>query len=90
MLDDASKKQIITRLKKIEGQTRGIIRMVEEEQYCIDVLTQVSAATAALSNVAKIVLKKHVETCVTDAIRDGREKEKIEELMDVFFKFKKA
>lgn len=90
MLDDASKNKVVVRLKKIEGQTRGLIRMVEEGQYCIDVLTQISAATAALSNVAKIVLKKHVETCVTDAIRDGREKEKIEELMDVFFKFKKT
>jgi len=89
MLDEISKNKAIARLKKIEGQVRGISKMVDEEQYCIDILTQISAATSALSNVAKIVLKKHVETCVTDAIRDGREKEKIEELMNIFFKFKK-
>ncbi|RMF93957.1 MAG: transcriptional regulator [Candidatus Schekmanbacteria bacterium] len=90
MLDDKSKKKVISRLKKIEGQTRGIAKMVEEEKYCIDILTQISAATSALTNVAKIVLQKHVETCVSDAIRNGQEKEKIEELMDVFFKFKKS
>ncbi len=89
MLDEISKNKAIARLKKIEGQVRGISKMVDEKQYCIDILTQISAATSALSNVAKIVLKKHVETCVTDAIRDGREKEKIEELMNIFFKFKK-
>jgi len=68
----------------------GIERMIEEKQYCIDILTQIAAASAALSNVAKLVLKKHVETCVSKAIKSGQEKEKIEELMDVIFKFKNS
>ncbi|MBI5374577.1 MAG: metal-sensitive transcriptional regulator [Candidatus Schekmanbacteria bacterium] len=88
MLDDVSKEKALSRLKKIEGQIRGISRMVDDKQYCIDILTQISAASAALSNVAKLILKEHVETCVTDALRSGKEKRKIDELMDVIFKFK--
>ncbi|OGL41195.1 MAG: hypothetical protein A3C43_09180 [Candidatus Schekmanbacteria bacterium RIFCSPHIGHO2_02_FULL_38_11] len=90
MIDDITKNKSISRLKKIEGQVRGIERMIEEKQYCIDILTQIAAASAALSNVAKLVLKKHVETCVSKAIKSGQEKEKIEELMDVIFKFKNS
>ena len=90
MIDDITKNETLSRLKKIEGQVRGISRMIDEKQYCIDILTQIAAASSALSNVAKLVLKKHVETCVTDAIKSGKEKEKIEELMDILFKFKNS
>ena len=90
MIDDITKDESLLRLKKIEGQVRGIGRMIEEKQYCIDILTQIAAASSALSNVAKLVLKKHVETCVSDAIKSGKEKGKIEELMDVIFKFKNS
>ncbi len=90
MIDDITKDESLSRLKKIEGQVRGIGRMIEEKQYCIDILTQIAAASSALSNVAKLVLKKHVETCVSDAIKSGKEKGKIEELLDVIFKFKNS
>ena len=90
MIDDITKDESLLRLKKIEGQVRGIGRMIEEKQYCIDILTQIAAASSALSNVAKLVLKKHVETCVSDAIKSGKEKGKIEELLNVFFKFKNS
>ncbi|OGL46612.1 MAG: hypothetical protein A2W05_06930 [Candidatus Schekmanbacteria bacterium RBG_16_38_10] len=90
MIDDITKDESLSRLKKIEGQVRGIGRMIEEKQYCIDILTQIAAASSALSNVAKLVLKKHVETCVSEAIKSGKEKGKIEELLNVIFKFKNS
>jgi DNA-binding FrmR family transcriptional regulator len=59
------------RLRRIEGQVRGLQRMVEEDAYCIDVLTQVSAATRALEGVALLLLEEHLEHCVRDAIDAG-------------------
>ena len=61
----------LNRLKRIEGQVRGLQRMVDEETYCIDVLTQVSAATKALEVVALSLLDDHLRHCVTDAVRSG-------------------
>lgn len=63
----------LTRLKRIEGQIRGLQRMVDEDTYCIDVLTQVSAATRALEMVALSLLDQHLRHCVSDAMRDGGE-----------------
>jgi DNA-binding FrmR family transcriptional regulator len=60
---------VLRRLKNIEGQVRGLQRMVEEEKYCIDILTQVSAVRAALNQVGMLVLRRHVEHCVADAIK---------------------
>ena len=64
-----AKAAILTRLKRIEGQVRGLQRMVEEEAYCIDVLTQVSAASSALQSVAVKMLDEHLRHCVTEAVR---------------------
>jgi DNA-binding FrmR family transcriptional regulator len=61
----------LARLRKVEGQVRGIARMVEEDRYCIDVLTQVSAATRALQQVALGLLDDHLRHCVVDAARSG-------------------
>jgi DNA-binding FrmR family transcriptional regulator len=61
----------LKRLRRIEGQVRGLQRMVEEEQYCIDILTQISAATKALQSVALGLLDEHLGHCVTDAIQHG-------------------
>lgn len=63
----------LKRLRRIEGQVRGLHRMVDEDTYCIDVLTQVSAATRALEAVALALLEEHLEHCVTDAVRAGGE-----------------
>lgn len=60
----------LRRLKNIEGQVRGLQKMVEEEKYCVDILTQISAARAALNQVGMIVLKRHVEHCVVDAVKN--------------------
>ena len=90
MMDDATKKKVLTRLRKIAGQVGGIARMVEEDRYCVDVLLQVASAQAALGEAGKLVLRSHVDTCVSAAIASGRpaeRKQKIDELMQVFSRY---
>jgi DNA-binding FrmR family transcriptional regulator len=74
------KQRIETRLRRIEGQVRGIEKMVEEDRYCIDVLTQVNATRAALESVALQLLADHTEHCVAEAIRSGTGTKKLREL----------
>jgi DNA-binding FrmR family transcriptional regulator len=74
------KEKIQARLRRIEGQVRGIQNMVGEDRYCIDVLTQVNATRAALESVALQLLADHTEHCVTEAIRSGGGAEKVREL----------
>ncbi len=74
------KDKVLARLRRVEGQVRGLQRMVGEDTYCIDVLTQVSAATRALENVALLLLDDHVRHCVADDVRSGST-EKVEEAM---------
>ena len=78
----------IRRLKNIEGQVRGIQRMVENEKYCVDILTQISAVRSALNSVGMVILRRHIETCVADAIKSGGEDRSaiIDELMSVLGK----
>lgn len=78
----ADKEQIISRLKRIEGQVRGLEKMIEADRYCIDVLTQVNAARAALEKVALLLLGNHTEHCVADAIRTGDPTAKVKELSE--------
>jgi DNA-binding FrmR family transcriptional regulator len=68
---DKSKTDLLNRLSRIEGQVRGIARMVEQDKYCIDVLTQLSAASRALQSVALGLLDDHLSHCVVDAARAG-------------------
>ncbi len=70
---DADKARIVARLKRIEGQVRGISRMVEEDKYCIDILTQVSAVIASTRSVGMLVLEDHIRGCVMNADPDQRE-----------------
>ena len=72
-----SREDHLTRLRKVEGQVRGIARMVEQDKYCIDILTQVSAATKALQSVALALLDDHLAHCVVDAARAGGEEQEI-------------
>jgi DNA-binding FrmR family transcriptional regulator len=78
----------LRRLKIIEGQIKGIQKMVEEEKYCIDILNQISAARSALDKTGKLILSRHIDHCVANAIRDGgkNSREIIDELMSVFSK----
>ena len=75
------------RLNRIEGQVRGLGRMVDEDRYCIDILTQISAVRSALDAVAIRLLRDHTHGCVQTAIRSGRGDEAIEELIEVVEKF---
>lgn len=83
--------ELQARLRRIEGQVRGLQRMVDEEQYCVDVLTQVSSVIAALQKVGLIVLEDHVQGCVRTAIETGNDDDRaVEELLEVFRRFVKA
>ena len=73
-------KDLIMRLNRIEGQIRGIKGMVERDAYCVDILTQVSAASAALNSFTKVLLASHIKTCVAQDIREGKD-ETIDELV---------
>ena len=85
-MNPTSRKSATARLKKIEGQVRGVQRMVEEDRYCVDVLTQISAIRAALHKVEEEVLKDHVAHCVANAFSKGdivEQQTKVEELVSV-------
>lgn len=76
------KQALLGRLRRIEGQVRGVHRMVDEDTYCIDVLTQISAATKALQAVAVGLLEGHLAHCVVEAARSGDPSEKVKEAAD--------
>ena len=77
------KRDLVTRLRRIEGQARGIQRLVEEEAYCLDVLQQVEAMTAAADQVALLLLEDHIEGCLSHAIESGQGQPYVDELMTV-------
>lgn len=81
-------RDLIHRLNRIEGQVRGIRSMVEDERYCVDIITQVSAVTSALNAFNKELLSQHIKTCVADNIRNGDE-EVVDELCDTLKKLMK-
>lgn len=85
-MSKANKASRLKRLSRIEGQVRGLSRMVEEDRYCIDIVTQIAAVRAALSRVEQDVLRDHIGHCVAHAISSGNtadQKQKIEELLEV-------
>lgn len=85
-MDEKLKKSQLARLSRIEGQVRGVARMIEEERYCIDVLTQIRAVRAALDKVEQETLNDHLQHCVAHAFHAGSEKDrqvKIDELLEV-------
>jgi len=82
--------KIVTRISRIEGQVRGIARMLEGDRYCIDILNQVQAIKAALKRVENDILKDHAAHCVAHAIKSGNAKDqtkKFAELVDVFSRY---
>lgn len=83
----AASRQIVRRLKSVEGHIRGITRMVEDDAYCIDVLKQLKAVRAALDRAGELALETHLATCVSDGLRSDDEAERdrvIREIVDVF------
>ena len=88
----SDKDRYLVRLRRIEGQARGIHRMIDEDTYCIDVLTQISALTSALENVALGLLNDHLKHCVVDAAKAGgpQAEEKIKEASDAIARLVKS
>ena len=87
MIDDATEEKAMKRLRRIQGQLGGIEKMITSRRYCIDVVTQISAAEAALHKLAEVVLRNHIETCVLSAFRSSDRDEitsKVGELMRVY------
>ncbi|SFA84251.1 DNA-binding transcriptional regulator, FrmR family [Lentibacillus halodurans] len=86
---DAEKQSVVNRLKRVEGQVRGIQKMVEEDRYCVDILVQISAINSALKKVGFSIAERHTKHCVSDAVQSGQGDEAIEELMEVMKQFSK-
>ena len=86
--DDKEIKDLKTRLNRIEGQIRGISKMVDDGAYCVDILTQVNAARCSLNSFSKVLLASHIKSCVEDDVRNGSE-EKIDELVELLQKMMK-
>ncbi len=84
----ADKENLLLRLNRIEGQTRGIARMVEEDRYCVDVLQQIASMQSAADAVAMILLENHVKGCVAEGLRTGKE-ERVDEVVAVIRKYLK-
>lgn len=90
MLTDDEKKKLNNRLRRVVGQVEAIGRMIENEDYCVDILMQLSAATGALGKVGQIVLEEHLKTCVAEAIKNGDaidRDQKLDELVQLFRKY---
>jgi DNA-binding FrmR family transcriptional regulator len=91
MIDATTKAKTLGRLRRIEGQVQGLQRMIDADTYCADILLQVAAVQGALEQVEKLLLGRHIESCVTDAVRSGSKgdrQRKIDELLDVFTRFR--
>ena len=82
------KEKILQRLRRIEGQIRGVARMIEEDRYCVEVLQQIASMQSAADAVAMILLEDHVKGCVADGLRSGKE-ERVEEVVGVIRKYLK-
>lgn len=91
MLDEAQQQAIVTRLNRIEGQVRGIRRMVQEPRLCVEILQQLAAAEAALNRISFAVFRFHVEKCVPESIEKGEPDRArgLAELIDIFDRFAK-
>jgi CsoR family transcriptional regulator, copper-sensing transcriptional repressor len=90
VIDGDTKVKALGRLRRIEGQVQGIQRMVEEDKYCVDILLQLTAVEGAVEQVQRLLLGRHIESCVADAIRSGSTRDrqkKVDELLDVFSRF---
>ena len=90
MRNEEAKTKALGRLRRIEGQVQGLQRMIGADAYCVDVLLQISAVQGALEQVQKLLLGRHIESCVADAFRSGSRgdrQRKIDDLLDVFARF---
>ncbi|MCR5663409.1 MAG: metal-sensing transcriptional repressor [Oscillospiraceae bacterium] len=86
--DDRERHDLMNRLKRIEGQVRGLQRMLEEDAYCPDILTQASAASSAINSFCRVLLTSHLRSCVAEDLRAGRD-ETVDELAETLQKLMK-
>jgi CsoR family transcriptional regulator, copper-sensing transcriptional repressor len=87
VIDKITKDDALVRLKRIEGQVRGLQKMIEEERYCIDVINQVAAVSKALEQVGLVVMRRHLESCVAESMRANKTNGKIKELISAVEQF---
>ena len=90
MLSEDEKTKLANRLRRISGQVSAVERMIEDDEYCIDILMQIAAANGALGKVGQIILESHINSCVNDAMKNGNAKErqkKLDELVEIFRKY---
>jgi len=86
----ADKRRLLTRLRRIEGQARGLAKMVEEDRYCIDIMQQIASMRAAADAVALILLRDHLDGCVREAVHDGAGSEKIDEVVEAVRRYSRS
>ena len=86
----ADKRRLLARLKKIEGQARGLAKMVEEDRYCIDIMQQIASLRAAADGVALILLRDHLDGCLRQAIEAGCASEKVDEVVEVVRRYSRS
>lgn len=86
-MGEITNENLLTRLARIEGQVRGVSKMLDDGRYCIDVIEQVTAARRALEKVALLIVQRHMNNCVKDAMAEGRGEELTQELVDSLNKF---
>lgn len=79
-----NEKSCVTRLKKIEGQIRGLQKMIEEDAYCVDIITQTSAARSALKSLEDVMLESHLKSCVISQVKNGQEDKAVSEILKVY------
>ncbi len=79
-----TKRDLLRRIRIVRGHVEGIETMIEDEEYCVEILKQIAAVQASLSQIAQMLTRGHMQTCLTEAIRSGKGEEKIDELMEVF------
>lgn len=90
MLSEDDKAKLANRLRRIAGQVSAVQRMMDDDAYCVDILTQIAAASGALGKVGQIIIESHIRTCVADAAKSGSAKaqdQKLEELIELFRKY---
>ena len=92
MMNEKQKGEADRRLSRIEGQVRGIRKMIQEDRYCIDILAQTRSVASALKGVEDLIMEQHLQTCVADAMRSNdarQQQDKVDEIMEMVSKFRK-
>lgn len=91
MMNDDQKNEVIKRLNRVEGQVRGVVNMINDNRYCVDILTQTKAIKSAMEKIDSLIIEQHLNTCVVNAMESGNKEEKdskIKEIITLFSKYR--